>query len=196
MRPWLLLGLAVLAAAGGCTPAQPPASTGIALIAAGNRVTAPPVTGELLGGGTFVLREHAGEVVVVNFWGSWCAPCVAEADDLEQTYQDMQPDRVSFLGVNVRDQRDGAARFIAAHQISYPSVFDPAGRLALGFAVPPTAIPSTILIDRQGRVAAVVPRAVQRFELEPVLADLAAEPGPALTTGTPRTTATPGGAGG
>ena len=92
-----------------------------------------------------------------------------EADDLEQTYQATKADGVTFLGINTRDQRDAAKAFVRGRS-TYPSVFDPAGRLALGFKVPPTAIPSTIIIDRQGRIAAVAPARVLRSELEPIVA--------------------------
>ena len=81
---------------------------------------------------------------------------MAEADDLEQTYQATKDDGVTFLGVNIRDERDEARRSSRGRG-HLPDVFDPPSKLALGFAVPPTAIPSTIIIDRQGRVAAVAP---------------------------------------
>jgi peroxiredoxin len=187
------LAAAALLGAAGCNAAGPSAANGIVLTAAGKRAPAPPLSGDLLGGGRFVLAEHAGDVVVVNFWGAWCAPCVAEADDLEQTYQQLHREGVSFVGVNVRDQRDSASRFLAAHQISYPSVFDPSGHLALGFAVPPTAIPSTVLVDRQGRVAAVIARPVLRSQLEPIVRDLAAE---TAAAGSPAAAQSSGGAGG
>ena len=117
----------------------------------------------------------AGDVVVVNFWGSWCAPCVAEADDLEATYQATRDDGVSFVGVNVKDTEAAASAFADARS-TYPSIFDPSSRLVLGFAVPPTAIPSTLILDRQGRVAAIANSALVRAELEPVVAQIAAEP--------------------
>jgi thiol-disulfide isomerase/thioredoxin len=159
----------------GCGSPPTVDSSGITVILIGDRKPAPELTGELLDGtGTFNLADHAGDVVVVNFWGSWCGPCVAEADDLEQAYQSTKDDGVTFVGVNIRDDRDKALRF-AQLRATYPSIFDPSSRAAIGFAVPPTATPTTIVIDRQSRIAATVFGPIQRDNLEPVLTSLAAE---------------------
>jgi thiol-disulfide isomerase/thioredoxin len=168
--------LVVLAALAGCIGSPAPSTAAeIHVAAPAEREAVPSLRGELLdGSGTFDLADHAGDLVVVNFWGSWCGPCVAEADDLEQTYLATKDSGVTFVGVNTRDERDKAKAFVVG-RATYPSVFDPAGRLALGFSVPPTVLPSTIIIDRRGRVAVVIRRAVLRTELEPIVTQLAAE---------------------
>lgn len=142
--------------------------------APGDRPAAPEVRGELLDGGQYDLTQDRGQVVVVNFWGSWCAPCRAEADDLESTYQATRDKGVRFLGINVQDGRDKAQAFEEG-RLSYPSLFDPASRLALAFEVPPNTIPATVVLDRQGRIAVVIRSAIQRATLEPIVTRIAAE---------------------
>jgi thiol-disulfide isomerase/thioredoxin len=113
---------------------------------------------------------------VINFWASWCGPCVSEATDLEQTYQATKADGVTFLGVNTRgDERDAAQAFVANHKPSYPNVFDPAGTIALAFGGVATTVPATVVLDRQGRVAAVALGPVLRSTLQPVVTRLATE---------------------
>jgi thiol-disulfide isomerase/thioredoxin len=169
----LLVALGLLA---GCSggPATT-AAKAIQVFQPADRKAAPDLTGDLLDGtGSFRLADHAGEVVVINFWASWCGPCVAEAADLEATYLATKDSKVTFLGINVNDERDPAKSFLVGRS-SYPNVFDPSGRLSLGFAVAPTAIPSTVVVDRSGRIAAVARTAVIREDLEPVVTALAAE---------------------
>lgn len=142
-----------------------------------NRPDAPTLTGELLDGSRYDLTQDRGKVIVVNFWGSWCAPCRAEADDLEETYQATRERGVVFLGVNVRDDRDKAKAFHEG-RTTYPSVFDPGGRTALEFDVPPNSIPATIILDREGRIAMVLRRAVLADELISFVERVAAEQAP------------------
>ncbi|MFC7549224.1 TlpA family protein disulfide reductase [Plantactinospora sp. GCM10030261] len=139
------------------------------------RPPATPLSGELLDGGRYDVADERGQVVVVNFWGSWCAPCRAEADDLESTYQATKASGVRFLGVNTQDSRDKARAFEQSFRISYPSVFDPSSKVALGFAVPPNSTPATIVLDREGRIAEVVRREVRADELRSLVEKIAAE---------------------
>ncbi|BCL15165.1 TlpA family protein disulfide reductase [Micromonospora sagamiensis] len=139
------------------------------------RGTAPKVTGELLGGGSYDLAQDRGKVVVINFWGSWCNPCRAEADDLEKTYQATKGAEVTFLGINVTDSRDKAKAFEKNFGVTYPSLFDPPGRTALDFDIAPNAIPATIVLDREGRIAAVRRGAVIQDALQPVVERIVAE---------------------
>lgn len=176
---------AVLAATAGCGGTDwqqrcPATGNGVLQCPAADRPPAVAVSGELLDGRAYDLATDRGKVVVVNFWGSWCAPCRAEVDDLEQTYLATRDRGVAFLGVNSRDDRDKARAFEQG-QVSYPSLFDPANRLGLNFPLPPNAIPSTIVLDRAGRIAVVIRRATTRDELTPLVVQIAAEPAPAGT---------------
>jgi peroxiredoxin len=170
-----ILAVVALAAAGltlGSCGASPSAATvgQVTVYEPERRPPAPDLTGDLLDGGTFTLADHRGELVVLNFWASWCPPCRVEQNDLERVHQATRADGVTFVGINVKDQRDAARQAHAAGGVTYPSVFDPSSSLALTFDVPPTTIPATIVIDRDGRIAAIVRRAVVEADLTELIA--------------------------
>lgn len=123
-----------------------------------NRGEAIVYTGIAQDGSTVSSSDYAGQVQVVNFWYAGCAPCRAEADELEQVAQASANEGVSFVGVNVRDQALTAETFMQKFGISYPSIIDQNGQVQLAFSsnVPPNAVPTTLVLDRQGRVAARV----------------------------------------
>ncbi|RKN48336.1 TlpA family protein disulfide reductase [Micromonospora endolithica] len=150
-------------------------SGGIVECAPDQRSAPPKLAGELLTGGDHDVARDRGQVVVVNFWGSWCNPCRAEADDLEATYQQTKGTGVTFLGINVQDNRDKAKAFERGFGITYPSLFDPGSKLALALDIPPNTIPATLVLDREGRIAAVIRAAVTREGLQPIVERIAAE---------------------
>ena len=125
--------------------------------AAANRGAPVAFSGKLADGTTVSSKDYAGKVLVVNFWYAGCPPCRVEAPDLESLSQKYASQGVSFLGVNLYDSASTAASFEQDKGVTYPSVLDrDTGSVLLAFSktVPPKATPTTIVIDKQGRVAA------------------------------------------
>jgi thiol-disulfide isomerase/thioredoxin len=142
----------------------------------GERHVAPSIAGPTVGGGRLDLGSFAGQVVVLNFWGSWCAPCRDEASGLEGAYQATRGQGVQFVGIDERDSDSQAGIFLRSLRIGYPSLSDRTGELLVRFRdLPPTAIPSTLVLDRRGRIAARVIGETTYSELVPVVRSLAAE---------------------
>ncbi|SEU39845.1 Thiol-disulfide isomerase or thioredoxin [Nonomuraea wenchangensis] len=137
------------------------------VFAAGERKPAPAVEGPTLDGGTVSLAAHKGKVVVLNFWASWCGPCRAEAPVLKEVSVKTKGTGVEFVGVDFKDRQADALAFERTEQPGYPSIFDQPGKVALAFqgTVPPAAIPSTLIIDKQGRIAARALGAVKYTDL-------------------------------
>ncbi|QNA91931.1 MULTISPECIES: TlpA disulfide reductase family protein [unclassified Microbacterium] len=110
-------------------------------------------------GEKFDSADIAGQVTVVNFWYAGCAPCRLEAADLEAVWQKFAADDVSFVGINTRDQADTAIAFADEYDITYPSLIDvdtAEAKLAFAKVVPIAATPTTLVLDKQGRVAAKI----------------------------------------
>jgi thiol-disulfide isomerase/thioredoxin len=164
MRAGLVSSLAVLAmiVLGACGSATASGDAGfvagdgsLVLLDESARSPAPTWEGELLGGGTWRSADTAGEVLVINVWASWCAPCRAEAPVLEEIWLEFADQGVQFVGLDTRDTEAAALAFIERYGVTYPNIIDTDGRLQLLFSdtLPPQAIPSTLVIDREGRVA-------------------------------------------
>jgi thiol-disulfide isomerase/thioredoxin len=172
--------LAVTACDSGAIGANTPVSSGVSFVgstynseffAPGSRSLAPAVTGTTLTGKLFSLTAERGNVVVLNFWGSWCAPCRGEAPVLAALSRRFQDKPVRFVGDNVLDYPASADAFERTFNVGYPSLNDPGEHVALAFhdTVPPSAIPSTIIIDRTGHIAARVVGAVSYDGLEALI---------------------------
>ena len=127
---------------------------------------------------TVGLTDFAGEVVVINVWGQWCGPCRTEITQLQKVYDATRDQGVAFLGIDVRDNNIDAPRdFIIDRGITFPSIYDPSMRtmIAFGGRYPTTVIPSTVVLDREHRVAAVFLRELLAEDLQPVVERLASE---------------------
>jgi len=189
----LVASLAVLAPVPGCSTGTDAVAQGgtFEFVAPGGKTDIfydPPESrgrpGELAGPSlmdpamTVSLNDFSGQVVVVNIWGQWCGPCRAEITELQKVYDATRRDGVAFLGIDVRDNnRDAARDFVIDRKVTYPSIYDPAMRtmIAFGGKFPTTVIPSTLVLDRQHRVAAVFLRELLAGDLMPVVQRLAAE---------------------
>jgi cytochrome c biogenesis protein CcmG/thiol:disulfide interchange protein DsbE len=101
-----------------------------------------------LDGAEMDLGAQRGQVVVVNFFASWCEPCREEATDLEGTWRQFQPQRVQFFGIAYRDASSKAQAFLDQFGVTYPCALDPGGRTARAYGV--TGVPETFVIDQQG----------------------------------------------
>ena len=127
---------------------------------------------------TISLDDFKGDVVVINVWGQWCGPCRSETRELQKAYDATKAKGVSFLGIDVRDNnRQSAVDFVVDRKVTYPSIYDPSMRtmIAFGGKYPTTVIPSTVVLDRQHRVAAVFLRELLAEDLQPIVERLAAE---------------------
>jgi thiol-disulfide isomerase/thioredoxin len=121
-----------------------------------DRKPAPELTGTTLDGSSFSLAALRGNVTVVNVWASWCSPCRAEAPGLQKVSTELATQGVRFVGIDTRDTNDNAKAFERHFGITYPSIVDQDGALLLRFkeTLPPQAIPTTLVIDKDGRMAA------------------------------------------
>ncbi|MEV7598937.1 TlpA disulfide reductase family protein [Kitasatospora sp. NPDC089797] len=154
--------------------------TSIGRAAADRRRNAPEVSGRTLADGPAKLSDYRGKVVVLTIWGSWCGPCRTEAPSLEQLWQTYRDQDVQFLGVNTRDQDvRNAQRFEQERGLTFPSIFDPDGTQLLKFpqgTLDSQFLPTTLVVDRRGRLAARALGGQTYDALESMLRPVLAEP--------------------
>ncbi len=167
MTPRSLIALVVLLAlvATGCTSLQGTGEKGyisqdgsVTTVAEEQRGDPIDVTGEDLDGKPLSLADLRGGVVVVNVWGSWCGPCVAEQPDLQEAAKQTS-EVADFVGLDIRDASvDNARSFVRKFDVPYPSIYDPDSEALLAFSavIPVRSPPTTFVLDKQGRIAAAI----------------------------------------
>lgn len=191
-RGWVLGVMMVLALVAGCTSVDggdgvgaPDAGTDVAgagyvagdgsveTWAAADRGAAVDLSGVSYDSEEIDLADLRGQVVVVNFWYANCPPCRKEAPDLAELSEQYEPDGVRFLGVNHIDAPGTAQAFERRFGIPYPSLHDSesAGVAAMQGVVPLRAMPTTVVLDREGRVAARILGLAERSVLSTLIAE-------------------------
>ena len=124
------------------------------------------------------LDDFDGEVVLINLWGQWCAPCRSEVDDLQRLQEENEDKGFSVLGINLRDPNIQKPQdFIKDNGVTYPSIWDPSqAAVAALHGFPTSVVPSTIILDKNHKVAAVYLAEVSDIQLQPVIDELLAQP--------------------
>lgn len=152
---------------------------GIATAAKGERAPAPDLSGKTIAGKALDVADYKGKVVVLNVWGSWCTPCRAEAKYFAKVSEEYAGKGVQFVGINTRDASKGVAlAFEKDFGITYPSLYDPTGKLLLRFkkgTLNPQAVPTTLILDRDGKIAARSLSALSEERLLKMLKPVVAE---------------------
>jgi len=146
-------------------------------VGAADRKKAGGFTGDLLNGGKLSLSQSAGKIVVINFWATWCSPCTVETPQFDSVYRANKAKGVVFIGIDTKEtSTDAAKAFVKDNDISFPIVSDEQGETAIALGkIPARALPFTVILDRQQRVAAVYLRTLTPKDLQPVLDKLLAE---------------------
>lgn len=127
---------------------------------------------------TISLEDYDGEIVVLNSWGQWCAPCRAEADDLQEVHSELQKRKIgTVLGINVRDYNPQVSNdFLEDNGLEYPSIYDPPFKTAAALGgVPTSVVPTTIVLDKQHRPATVFLRSITAKDVMDVVDKLEKE---------------------
>jgi len=145
--------------------------------AAGDRKEAVQIQGALFSGAAVTPADFQGKVSVLNFWFAACAPCRVEAPLLEELHQEFKDQGVQFFGVNLRDEKPTAEAFEKTFNLTYPSFDDKDGSVLLSVSglVPPGAVPTTLVLDKQGRVASRVLGEIEKGTLKALITAAVAE---------------------
>lgn len=152
------------------------AAGGLIRIEPQDRVPMVDLTGPTLDGPAASIANELGNVVVMNAWASWCGPCRDEIALLVDAAKASDPESVTFLGLNVNDDAEAAREFVGLNGVPYSSIVDPDGALMASIpTLPSQGLPTTVFIDRQGRIAARIAGAVEPGQVEAVVASLEAE---------------------
>lgn len=179
------LGLAALLALGGCTSGDevPDAARdggaklrngAFEVIPPADRTTVIRATGTTLEGKPVDTRSYAGQVVVLNTWGSWCPPCNREAPALERTWKKVGGKGVQFVGIHLGESATNGKAFQRKYSVTYPS-FDEGEQVLLQLKGKAPTPPTTLVLDKQGRLAARVIGAVDETTLNGLIDDVLAE---------------------
>ncbi|MGO4234547.1 TlpA family protein disulfide reductase [Pseudarthrobacter sp. YAF2] len=145
--------------------------------AAGDRKEAVQIQGALFSGAKVTPADFQGKVSILNFWFAGCAPCRVEAPVLEELHQEFKDQGVQFFGVNLRDEKPTAEAFEKTFNLTYPSFDDKDGGVLLSVSglVPPGAVPTTLVLDKQGRVASRVLGEIEKGTLKSLITAAVAE---------------------
>jgi len=135
------------------------------------------VSGTTLEGTSWRVADAKGKVIVLNVWGTWCGPCVTESPHLQQVWSELAAagKPVQLMGINYRDSVETAAAFLRANKVTYPSLEDDGGRTLLALRGKANATPTTLILDRQGRIAARVSGPVTVTTLTGLIDDVLGE---------------------
>ncbi len=146
-------------------------------LALGQRSTPLTLSGTTLQGASWKVADAKGKVLVLNVWGSWCGPCVAESPHLQQVWSEVSASGkpVQFMGINYRDSVETAKAFLRSNKVTYPSLEDDGGRTLLALRGKANTTPTTLVLDRQGRVAARVSGPVSAATLTGLVKDVLGE---------------------
>jgi peroxiredoxin len=146
-------------------------------IAPADRGEPVTMTGTLLDGSSWDIASTRGAPLVLNVWGSWCAPCVAEAPDLQEAWEEIEKGGTgaAMVGIDFREDPARGAAFMRKAGLTYPSLSDESGVLVLRLQGKAATVPTTLVLDAEGRIAARVSGAVDASTLTGLVDDVAAE---------------------